>query len=193
MPKLYVAICGEIGAGKGTLVRLLKEGLIKSGVSAESCRFSDVPRAHLVKWGLAETRENMQYVTTTLRQHYGRGILPAIFKPHVMEKRAEVVLIDGPRWPEDEEFIRALQNNLIVYITAPRKIRLARINDRRENEGEEKITMSDFIRQEKRSVECYIPILGSHADIKMENGGDESALQELAEKLLEVITGRIHN
>ena len=190
MPKLYVAICGEIGAGKGTLVKLLLGKLKEAGISTESCRFSDVPRAHLARWGMPESRENMQYVTSTMRKHSSGELLPKLFAEYLKEKTADVVIIDGPRWAEDEEFVRGLTGNLLIYITAPRKTRLARINARCENAGEGKLVMADLIRQEKRAVERYIPVMGSHADIKIENKGTP---EELKEKIKGCIPALLNN
>lgn len=169
MAKYYIAICGEIGAGKGTLIQFLKEGLQKQNCRAESCRFSDIPRAHLARWKIPDTREAMQFVTTTMRKYFGGTLLPLLFREYLSQKKAGVILIDGPRWKEDEEFIRSLPNHILIYITAPRKIRLERINARCENEGEGKIMLQDLMRQEKRAVEKYIPVMGSRADLKFEN------------------------
>ncbi len=109
---------------------------------------------------------------------FGEGALSRAMKIRLAKNEADVGILDGVLWLEDEKMLRALPEEgikmVIVHVTAAPDRRYARLSARNRT-GEAKTTRADFDRQEKAKTEIEIPAIGGRADITLVNEYDDIA------------------
>ena len=76
--KIILGLAGEISSGKGTITKYLTD---KYGAS--SCRFSTMLRDILDRLYMEHSRENMQKLSTMLRQNFGEDVLAKVMSEDV--------------------------------------------------------------------------------------------------------------
>lgn len=168
MNKIVIGLVGEIGGGKETFTKLLKEKY-KDGVAM--VRFSDILGDTLNLWGLERSRENYQKLSVAMRNTFGDGTLTNAVYHRVQNLNSEIVILDGVRWLSDADLVRKFPSNILVYVTADAKIRYQRTKDRKEKAGESQDTWEDFQKKDQAETEKDVPTIGAWADFKIDNNG----------------------
>ena len=176
--KKIIGLVGEIGGGKGTVVEKLKE--ILSGQKVAVLKFSGILSDILDILHLEKSRHNLQQLAIHIDQIYGEGTFANAMKQRILNTDADIVIVDGVRWPADERVMHEL-DGIIVYITADQKVRYERVIGRKEKAGEESTTFEEFIEQQTKKNETFIQDIGSRADFKIENNGSLNELEEQIE------------
>lgn len=176
--KLVIGIVGEIGSGKGTFAAFVTEVL--GPRRAARVRFSDVLRDTLTLWNLPHSREHLQALPVAMSTAFGADALTRAVQKRIEDQRADVILIDGVRWPSDVSLIRSFPRNLLVYITAEPQVRYERLKARNENAGEAAATFERFLTEGRAENERYIPRLGATADVRIVNAGSRDDLHRQA-------------
>jgi dephospho-CoA kinase len=92
MPKIIIGLAGEIASGKDVTKKYLE---INYGASCH--RFSTILRDILNRLYLPIKRENMQDISTFLRQRFGEDLLAKIITEDVKNDPHEIVVVDGIR------------------------------------------------------------------------------------------------
>lgn len=169
MAKLVIGLVGEKGGGKGKCTELIKT-LIQEG-TVKSARFSDVLNDILTTLHISASRENLQKLVLNLKNAFGPDVLTNAVYHRMLNEQADIVILDGVRWSTDEQMLRKLPNNALVYITADANIRYERTKIRGEKAGEDKTTFEQFLKEEQVETELFIPQIGSRADVKINNNG----------------------
>lgn len=108
---------------------------------------------------------------------FGEGALSRAVRNRFFKSSADIVVVDGVRWLSDEELIRSIPSNLLLYVTADFETRYGRAK-RRKREGEELKTRKQFLKEDEAKNEIFTPQIGSRADWKIENSGNEEELKE---------------
>ena len=175
---VVVGLVGEIAAGKGEAA-----GFLRSEYGAEVYRFSDILASVLEHLNMPVTRENLQALGRVLRTLFGENVLVEALRQDIDASNAEVVVVDGIRYPVEAEMTRSFENNILIYITAPEKIRFGRVRNRG-TRGEKDITLAEFKRNEADETENAILRVGATADYKIQNTG---TIEELHKKLRETL------
>ncbi len=178
--KVIIGLVGEKGCGKGTFKDLLAEMVPDKKIA--HVRFSDVLAETLKLWGIPASRESLQKLSPAMVQAYGEGVLTRAVRKRVEDLDADIVILDGVRWLSDEEMLRQLPDNLLVYITADAKTRYERTKSRKEKTGEENTTLEQFMKEEQAETEKSIPLIGARADYKIINSGSLEELRTEIEK-----------
>jgi uridine kinase len=106
-----------------------------------------------------------------MNRTYGDGTLTEALRLRVASLKADVVLIDGIRWESDLVLLRKFAKNLLVYVTAPLKVRFARTRARKEKLGESHSSFTQFKKEELVKTESFIQKIGRDAEFKIPNNG----------------------
>jgi len=164
--KIILGIAGEMASGKGTVAKYLTEKH-----SAVGLRFSTVLRDVLDRLGIEQSRENMQMVSTSLRQSFGDDLLAKVMKGDALKTEAELIVIDGVRREPDIKYLRELPEFKLVYIEADMEKRHERIVKRGENTDDINKTFEEFKKDHEREAEVRIKDLKAKADFVIDNNG----------------------
>lgn len=180
MSKIILGLAGEIVSGKGTTAKYICE---KHGGSSH--RFSTMLRDVLDRMYLEISRENMQKISTVLRENFSDNILSIVISKDVEKDEHQVIAIDGVRRLADIEYLKKLSGFKLVYIETAMKKRYERIIKRGENSDDLRKTFEEFKRDHEREAELQIKDLKNHADFVIDNNGN---LEELYKQIDEIIS-----
>lgn len=184
-----LGLIGENGAGKGTMVEILKEMF---GIdSVASFTYSSFLTHMLEYFGLPMSRANLQALAEFLRA----------LDPEILGKKAEIeirklleqkqlfselrfIMVDGIRKEAEIKPIKKF-NGAIIYITAKPEIRYERLKRRAEKKGETHMDFEQFLKEEVARADIDIPAIGAKADFIIENNGD---IEDLRKKINEFVS-----
>lgn len=182
--KAIIGLIGENGSGKETFTNIL-EGLIPDA-SIDRIRTGDILRDILDLLFLPKTRANLQLLAKILRDEISPDSLARAAFHRIQKSTADIVILDGMRWPPEVEILREMPNNILVYITADPKIRFERLRNRKEKTGEGDMSYEQFLHEEQAPAEQLIKTLAKGADITVENSGNlEDLRKKVSRKLLQ--------
>lgn len=179
MQKTILALAGEMGCGKGTLTRYLV-----ARYGAEVYRFSNPLRDILDRMHREKTRDNMQQLSTALRQVFGDDVLSEIVLADIGQSESPFIIIDGVRRESDIKYLRNLHGFKLIYIDADIETRYTRITFRGENSSDTTKTIEEFIRETEAEAESRIRELKEISDVILQNNGTIEELEKEFEKML---------
>ncbi|MFA6790482.1 MAG: AAA family ATPase [Parcubacteria group bacterium] len=179
MEKTILGITGEMAAGKGTATEYLMK---KYG--ATSYRFSTALRDIAKRMYLKESRENLQKLSTVLRENFDDNILSMVIYKDVESDENDLIVIDGVRRVPDIEFLKTLPGFRLAYIDADIEKRYERIIKRGENSDDNSKTFEEFKKDHQREAELQIKDLKNRADVIVDNNG---SFEDLYKQLDEII------
>jgi dephospho-CoA kinase len=179
MNKIILGFVGQIASGKDASKKYLAE---KYG--AESCRFSTVLRDVLNRIGIENSRENMQKISTCLRQNFGEDLLANTITHDASNLQSDIVIVDGVRRMTDITHLKTLPNFFLVKIEASPEIRYERMKIRNENIGDADKSFTDFLKDHEAEADKEIPIVMSNAKYSLNNNGSFEELYEQLDTLI---------
>ena len=182
-PKIFISLVAQIGAGKDEFVKTVKDH-IGGATSLTTIRFSDPLFAICSEFEISPTRENLQKISAFLDRKFPRGRLTAAIKNRALAADADIVILNGVRWPSDEEMVRSLPHHIMVYITAHERIRYERRRQSPEKPDEATMSFEEFQAKNQAITETSIPDIGSRADVVIENNG---TLQEFQARVVDLL------
>lgn len=177
--KIILGFVGDLASGKGTAAKYLNE---KHG--ATTYRFSTMLRDILKRVYVPETRENLQNLSTFLRESYGQDVMSRVIAEDVARNENNLVIVEGIRRPSDIEYLKKIEGFHLVYITGDEKIRWQRLVARKENAGDDKKTFEEFLKDEQAEADRMIKELGATAETKIENNHGFEEFYQALEKLV---------
>ncbi|MBL7058627.1 AAA family ATPase [Patescibacteria group bacterium] len=177
--KIVIGLVGEIASGKGTVANYLI-----SKYNAVSFRFSTPLRDVLTRMHVDISRENMQTLSTNLRQCFGQDLLAKIIAKDVRQSSNNIIVVDGIRRMEDIKHLRVLPEFKLVHVAADLEVRHSRIILRGENEDDNTKTLEQFKKDHEAETELEIPKVAVNADILIDNN---ITVEELYKKIDELI------
>ncbi len=173
--ELTIGLVGEKRAGKETFRTLFLRCLERNiwSPSEKAYVFSDPLTATLKRFGIPNTRPNLQLLASLLRAYYHKeDVITAGMRSMIGEDGHELKFIDGIRWPSDENFIREFPYSFLIYVTASPEVRFKRTQtSANSKEGEQSMSWDQFLATESAPTETNISEIGSRADFKIENNG----------------------
>jgi dephospho-CoA kinase len=179
MQKIIIGFVGDLAAGKGTLASYLA---LK--YTCNTYRFSTMLRDILDRIYADKTRENLQDISTLLRERFGQDIMSKVIAKDVQEDEGQLVVVDGIRRPTDISYLKELPGFHLVYVTADPKIRYERMKLRNENPGDAEKSFEQFLTDEQAEADKLIKELGAQAEDTIHNDGDYEELYTQIEMLL---------
>lgn len=182
MKKIIIGFVGEIASGKGTACDYLIEKH-----AAGYFRFSTIIRDILDRLHLSHSRENMQKLSTVLRQNMTEDIFAKVIAEDVREDKSTIICVDGIRRPADIVYLKKLDNFHLIHIYADEQIRYNRIIERSENPDDKNKTFEQFQKDQQQETEITIPQVVAEAESRINNNGTKEDLYQEIERLLEKI------
>lgn len=180
-----IGLTGKKGSGKETVGRFLAEFM--PGKVVKVLRFSD-PLAEICDiMYLPKTRHNLQLMGMVMIRNFGDDTLTNAVFQRIKNTEADIIVLDGVRWPADYEMLRNLPDSELIFIDADMQTRFERIRKRKEKAGEEGVSFEQFEAEDRAENEIHIDEIGAKADIKIDNNGSledfRSQVKAIAEKL----------
>ena len=177
--KIIIGLTGEICAGKGIIVKYLEQ---KHG--AASYRFSTMLRDLLGRLYLPVSRENMQFMSTAIRQYFGEDILAKVIAEDVKKDTNNIIVVDGVRRVPDIKYLREIPGFKLVRVAAEPETRFNRLIARKENPGDETKTYEEFLSDHKKEADAQVPIVMAQAELEIDNNG---SLEDLYRQVDQII------
>lgn len=179
MPKIIIGLVGEIASGKDVTKKYLE-----LNYGANCHRFSTILRDVLNRLYLPINRNNLQDVSTLLRQKFGEDLLAKIITEDVKNDPHEIVVVDGIRRAADMIYLKNLIGFNLISINVDQKIRYERLVKRQENDDEASKTYEQFLADGQKETELEIPQVMSNADYQINNNNSLKELYAQIEKIM---------
>jgi len=180
MQKIIIGLAGEMACGKGTVAKY-----IENKYNASSYRFSTMLRDVLKRLYIEEKRENIQILSTVLRQNYGENLFAKVMAEDVKKDSNEVIVIDGIRRLSDIEHLKKISEFKLIYVDADIKKCYERIIRRGENIDDNEKTFKEFEEEHLQESESQIKDLKNCADQVVDNNRDYEYLYDQIDKVVE--------
>ncbi|WP_456474681.1 AAA family ATPase [Candidatus Pyrohabitans sp.] len=182
--RVVIGVMGKIGSGKSEASRY-----IAKKYNGRIFRFSDILKDILQRLHMELRRENFIALGSALRREFGDGVIARALKQDILASDAQVVVVDGVRYPEEVEMIRSFENSVLVYIHAFSEVRYQRAVERGEK-GEAAMGYEEFLKNDSAETEKRIDELVKLADYRIDNNGTLEELYAALERVLdELIMG----
>lgn len=179
MKKIIIGLVGEIASGKDATKKYLTDNY-----GASCHKFSTILRDVLGRLYLPITRENMQNISTVLRQTFGEDLLAKIIAEDVKNDSHEIIVVDGIRREDDMIYLKSLPGFILVSLKVEAKTRYERLVNRRENADDATKTYEQFLADSQKETELKIPRVMAIADYELDNNGDLKSLYGQIEKMV---------
>jgi dephospho-CoA kinase len=180
--KTIIALSGKMGSGKTAASDFLHE---KYG--AKQMRFSQILMDVLSRLHVPASRENLQKLGHALRSSVGENVVVDAFKADLEAEDAEIIVVDGVRYPNEVDLVRSFPEGILLFLDAPQKVRYERCVKRGEK-GEASISFKEFAESEKKPTERHLDEIKKLADFVVENEGPLSELRKRIEEILKNAT-----
>ena len=177
--KIILGLAGEMASGKGTVAKYAAEKY-----NAKTWRFSTMLRDVSDRLSLEQSRDNMQTLSTILRQNFGEELFARVMAEDVKKDTGEVIIIDGVRRLADIKYLKKIPQFKLAYLEAEMPKRHERIVKRAENSDDAKKTFEDFKKAHEDESELQIKDLKNHADFLIDNNGSYEDLYAQVDKIL---------
>ena len=179
MSKTILGLAGEMASGKGTVADYLK-----NRHQASVHHFSTMLRDILNRLHLEQTRENMQKLSTSLRQTFGEDTMARVIAEDVKKDNSKIIVIDCVRRPDDIKYLKQNPDFKLVYIKADMKKRYERIIKRSENSDDQNKTFEQFKKEHLAEPELQIKKLEEHSHIIIDNNGTMDELYRQVDAII---------
>lgn len=177
--KKIIGLAGEIASGKGTAAEY-----IRNVYGGRVYRFSGMLRDLAERLYLEENRDNLQKMSTAVREYFGQDILCKTIYEDVKRDDGRYIVIDGVRRFQDVEKLKNLEEFSLVYIKADMEKRYQRITKRGENADDNSKTLEEFKKDNQKEAEKQIQELEKEADFVIDNNG---SLEDLYRQIDDIL------
>jgi len=182
MNKTIFGLVGELASGKDVTKKYLEDHY-----GASCHRFSTILRDVLRRLYLPIVRENLQDLSTVLRQRFGEDLLAKIIAEDVKNDPHEIIVVDGIRRDADIAYLKTLPGFILLSLEVEAKTRYERLIKRQENADDASKTYEQFIADGKKEAELEIPNVMAKANYKLNNNGTlENLYQQIEEIIIEL-------
>ena len=182
MSKIIIGLVGQIACGKEAIKKYLAKKY-----NTKDCRFSTSLRDVINRLAIPESRENLQKLSTVLRENFGQDLLAKVIASDASKLDSEIIVIDGVRRIADIKYLKELPNFYLIKVEVDAKIRYKRMKARNENAGDKNKTFEQFIADQNNETEKDIPTVMDFAKISIDNNGTLEELYEKTDKAIKDI------
>jgi dephospho-CoA kinase len=182
---IIIGIIGLLSSGKGTAAEYLV-----NKYKASHYGFSDALRDILQRLYIEENRQNLQNLSTLLRQEFGEDTLARTMAQDIKNDKADIIVVEGIRREADLKYLTDFPHFHLISIDADLETRYERLTKRLQNADDAKKTMGDFIKDNQKETEVLIPPLMLKAEFHINNNGSEAELYAQLDEAIEKIQGK---
>ncbi len=179
---IVIGITGTLGAGKGTIVEILKKEYNFAHYSVRAYLIKEIERM-----GLEVNRDSMTMVANDIRAKYSPSyIVDELYKEAV--KNASNCIIESIRTPGEVYSLKAKSDFYLFAVDAKPQIRFDRIQLRKSST--DNIDYDTFIANEMREMNTSDPNKQNLskciqlADFKFNNDGDINSLSKMVKEVI---------
>jgi dephospho-CoA kinase len=180
--KTIIALSGKMGSGKTAA-----SDFLHTKYGAKQMRFSQILMDVLTRLHLPVERSTLQNLGHALRTCVGETVVVDAFRADLEAEDAEIIVVDGVRYPNEVELVRSFPGSILLYLDAPQRVRYERCVKRGEK-GEASIAFSEFAASEKKETERHLGEIMKLADFVIVNEGSIAQLEQRIEEVLKDIT-----
>ncbi|HAT74315.1 MAG: hypothetical protein US30_C0002G0049 [Candidatus Moranbacteria bacterium GW2011_GWF2_36_839] len=180
--KIILAISGDIASGKNEM-----SAYIEKKYESYAYRSSEVLRDILGRMYLPESRENMQKVSTMMREYFGEDIISYVASQDLKKIKKRIIAINGIRRFSDLKILKKYFEVKIIYIDSSLKNRYERICKRLENTDDGVKTLDKFKKDHKSEAERQTRCLRKKADYIIENDESLEEFHREIDKIIKII------
>lgn len=180
--KIILGLVGPIASGKE-----VTKNYILSKYNSSNCKFSTILRDILNRIDVLVSRENLQTISTILRQNFGEELLARVIARDASILEGDIVVIDGVRRPADIKYLRELPNFYLIKIDANPNKRHKRAVLRNENKGDDEKTFEEFLKDHESEADSLVPIVMEQSDYEIDNNGSLDDLYKQIDEIIERI------
>jgi len=177
---MIIGLSGTNSSGKDTVAEYLQ------GAGFAVVSLSDILRDEMRKRGIEINRENMIETGNLLEEEWGAGSLAKIAIKEYGNKRK--LVISSIRKLAEIDFLKKNPDFKFIFVDALIEMRYERIL-KRKREGEEKITLEEFKRQEEIEMSGQgsqnLGYCKEKAEIQIDNSGTLGELYHKIEGVIE--------
>lgn len=174
-----IGFVGEIGCGKWTAIDYLA-----AKYGAVSFRYSAILRTILSSLFIPINRENIQKLSTNLRQNFGQDLFAKVIAENIKKTSSEIIVVDWIRRIEDIEHIKDLDWFVLIYVESDVNIRFDRTKNRWENLDEKNLTLEQFMENAKAETETRIKELKNISHFVINNDWKIENLYKEIDKIM---------
>jgi len=185
MAKIIIGLVGQIACGKEAVKKHIAQKY-----SSKDCKFSSSLRDVVKRLDIPESRENLQKLSTILREGFGSDILAKVIAYDASKLDSDVVLIDGVRRMADIKYLKELPNFYLIKVEADPKIRYERMKIRNENAGDNEKTFEQFIADQNNEADKEIPVVMDFTKLSINNNGTIEELYSQTDKIISDIIAK---
>lgn len=179
MAKLILGFVGPQASGKGTACKYLVQHH-----GAATYRFSTILRDVADRLHIPQSREDLQRLSTALRQTFGEDLLSKAMAADVEAEGKPIVAIDGIRRITDIEFLLKLPHFHLVAIDVEERTRFDRVTKRGENTDDRSKTWEQFQADGQQESERQIRSVMAQAKHQLDNNGSFEQLYKQLDQLI---------
>lgn len=185
MSKIILGLVGPIASGKGAMKKYIEEKY-----AGKDCRFSTILRDVLSRIDVQNSRDNLQRVSTVLRQTFGEDLLSRAIVKDAQNIEADVVVIDGVRRMADIKYLQEMDNFFLLAINADPQVRFERLRGRNENEGDDSKTYEQFLADHEAEADREVPQVMKGAKFSIDNSGGWASLFSQIDEIINKIRSK---
>ena len=177
--KLIIGLTGEMGSGKGTIAKYLREKY-----KASSYHFSEIIIRILDVLFLPHIRKNTSGISTILRGEYGDDVFSKVMVENIKKDGNSLIVVDGIRTDSDIKYFKKIPEFKLIFVESDLEKRFERIRQRNENPDDNTKTFDEFKREHELETEKKIEGFKKIADYVVRN---EGTIEELHNKIDNII------
>lgn len=180
---MYIGITGTFAAGKGEIVRLLRQKGFKH------YGFGELMREQLEKRGVESTIPNIMEYANETRANHGAGYFAELLLRRVQEDAPKHAVLESIRTLGELTTLQRLPGFLLLSVDAPRELRYERLMNRGRKDGIR--SFEEFCEWEDKQLEGaqheqQLLAVMDRADVKIVNIGNLEELREQLEEQLNI-------
>lgn len=164
--KLILGFTGLMASGKGASAEYLKN---KYGAGTH--RFSTMLGNVLDRFHLEHNRDNLIKISELVRTGFGEDIMAKTMANDVKKDNSGIIVVEGIRRMADIEYLKKINNFILIEIFADIEKRLERMHKRGEKSDDQTKTMEQFKADHQRSTELSILEVAKEATEVIDNNG----------------------